>query len=325
LDTREILVSQLADGAYHSGEALGDRLGMSRAAVWKQLRKLVEWGIEVESCRRRGYRIPGGLSLLDVARIRPQLTEEAVLVLDRIEVHQQLDSTNALAMQNTQRGPSSGSVFLAEYQSAGKGRRGRNWVSPYGRNIYMSAVQGFNRGVAAAEGLSLAVGVAVVKSLTAMGCSELGLKWPNDILWSGRKLGGILLEISGDPAGVCEVVVGIGINVQMSAREGTAVDQAWVNLSEISGQLLDRNAVVANILNDLLPMLASYEQCGFRHYRDAWEALDCYGDEMVTLVAGDASTSGRTRGVTDGGALRIETPDGIQIFSGGEMSLRQGP
>ena len=213
MDSRHILITTLADGAYHSGEALGTQLNVSRTAVWKQLRKLDDLGIELQSCKRRGYRIPGGLSLLCESSIRQHLLGAAAVELRRLEIHQQVDSTNALAMQSAQLGPASGAVFLSEAQSAGRGRRGRSWVSPFGRNIYMSVVYGFTGGVAAVEGLSLAVGVAVVRALEAMGISGAELKWPNDILWSGRKLGGVLLEISGDPAGTCEVIVGIGVNV----------------------------------------------------------------------------------------------------------------
>jgi BirA family biotin operon repressor/biotin-[acetyl-CoA-carboxylase] ligase len=323
LDSRQILINELADGAYHSGEALGEQLNVSRTAVWKQLRKLADWGIELESCKRRGYRIPGGLSLLDASQIQQQLLARAAIELHCLEVHQSVDSTNELAMRSAQQSSISGSVFLAEAQSAGKGRRGRNWISPYGRNIYLSAVYGFSGGVAAVEGLSLAVGVVVVRALEAIGVRNIGLKWPNDILWSGRKLGGVLLEISGDPAGACEVIVGIGINVQMSAREAAMVDQEWVNLSEITGRFLDRSKVVAHVLNGLLPMLGSYANCGFSCYRDAWQALDCFNGLPVVLVAGDTRIGGVARGVNEAGALCMETVDGMQFFSGGEISLRK--
>jgi BirA family biotin operon repressor/biotin-[acetyl-CoA-carboxylase] ligase len=323
LDSRQILINELADGTYHSGEALGEQLNVSRSAVWKQLRKLENWGIELESCKRRGYRIPGGLSLLDASKIKKQLVARAAIELHCLEVHQTVDSTNELAMRNALHGSVSGSVFLAEAQSAGKGRRGRVWISPYGRNIYLSAVYGFSGGVTAVEGLSLAVGVAVVRSLEAMGIRDLGLKWPNDIFWSARKLGGVLLEISGDPAGACDVIVGIGINVQMSAREAAMVDQKCVNLSEITGRVLDRSEVAAHILNGLLPLLGSYADCGFSHYRDAWQTLDCFDGESVVLVAGETRIGGVARGVNEAGALRIETMEGTQFFSGGEISLRK--
>ena len=321
MDYRQVLITELADGAYHSGEALGKQLNVSRTAVWKQLRKLADWGIELESCKRRGYRIPGGLSLLDLSQIRQQLVAQAAKELHCLEVHQTVDSTNELAMRSAQQGSASGSVFLAEAQSAGKGRRGRTWVSPYGRNIYLSVVYGFSGGVAAVEGLSLAVGVAVVRALEAMGVRDLGLKWPNDIFWSGRKLGGVLLEINGDPAGACEVIVGIGINVQMSVREAAMVDQEWVNLSEITSSFLDRSNVAAHILNGLLPLLGSYGDCGFSRYRDAWLALDCFDGQPVALVAGETTVAGVARGVNETGALCIETADGFRFFSGGEISL----
>lgn len=323
LDNRQLLLNQLADGAYHSGETLGEKLGVSRAAIWKQLSRLDELGLELERCKRRGYRIPGGLSLLDSKQIEQSLSEEARTLLRKLEVHQQLASTNDLAMQAAQRAPATGSVYLAEMQTAGKGRRGRTWVSPYGRNIYMSAVRGYSGGVAAVEGLSLAVGVVLVEALEALGIDDLGLKWPNDLLWQGRKLGGVLLEITGDPAGVCEVVVGIGINVQMAAGEAKGIDQQWVNLAEIRGAFIERNQVASAILNALLPMLARYESHGFAQHRDAWLALDALAGKPVELLAGESRIAGIARGVDSAGSLRLETESGVKVFSGGEISVRQ--
>ncbi len=322
LDIKQDLVAKLADGRYHSGKALGESLGISRAAVWKQLQKLSEWGIELDSCKRRGYRIPGGLSLLDSNIITHNL-DSRVRASVVLEVYQQVDSTNEIAMGLARSRHASGNMVLAEMQTAGKGRRGRQWVSPYGRNIYLSAVHHFSGGAAVTQGLSLAVGVVVVEVLHDMGIKDLQLKWPNDILWQGKKLGGILLEISGDPAGSFDVIAGLGINVNMTLREGHEIGQQWTTMSAITGAAINRSLLSANLANGLLPMLASYEARGFKHYRTAWQKLDSCLDQRVVLSVGEQEVSGIARGVTESGALRIETSEGHQEFSGGEVSLRR--
>jgi BirA family biotin operon repressor/biotin-[acetyl-CoA-carboxylase] ligase len=315
------LIAKLADGQYHSGEELGEALGVSRSAVWKQLQKLSEWGIDLDSCRRRGYRIPGGLSLLDRTVIEKHLCPTAT-ALAALETFQQVDSTNEIAMHLARESNGSGCLVLAEMQTAGKGRRGRTWVSPYGRNIYFSLVRRFSGGAAVVQGLSLAVGVVIVQALKDFGVSDLRLKWPNDILWRGKKLGGILLEINGDPAGSFDVIVGLGINVNMATREGEQIDQEWVTLAAITGATVDRSRLSAHLANSLLPMLATYEVKGFASYRNSWQELDsCYG-QTVVLNVGDKDITGIAKGVTGAGALRIETAEGLLEFSGGEISLR---
>jgi BirA family biotin operon repressor/biotin-[acetyl-CoA-carboxylase] ligase len=325
LDIRQQLITLLADGSYHSGETLGAALQISRSAVWKQLQWFNDAGIELERCKRRGYRIPGGLSLLDAKTIHQQLCPAASVLLSHLEILSQIDSTNELAMQRARQGDASGSVFLAEMQTAGKGRRGRVWTSPFGRNIYLSTIQGFTGGVAAAEGLSLVVGVAVVQSLQGVGIEGLSLKWPNDILWHGQKLGGILLEIGGDPAGDFDVIVGLGLNVNMPAIEGREIGQDWVSLATIAAERIDRSELVATLLNGLLPVLASFEVEGFARYRDAWQALDCFFGETVTLMVGDNAIVGIARGVSSSGALLLETDKGMREYSGGEISVRKLP
>ena len=321
LDSRQQLIARLADGQYHSGEELGEALGVSRSAVWKQLQKLSEWGIELDSCRRRGYRIPGGLSLLDRVVVESNLCPTTAALI-QLEIFQQVDSTNEVAMHLAKGCSASGCLVLAEMQTAGKGRRGRTWVSPYGRNIYLSVVRRFSGGAAVVQGLSLAVGVVVVNALKAFGVSGLSLKWPNDILWRGKKLGGILLEINGDPAGSFDVIVGLGINVNMASGEGEAIGQEWTTLAEITGAAIDRSRLSAHLASSLLAMLASFEVKGFASYRYSWQELDSCCGQTVKLTAGDQDISGVAKGVTETGALCIETDEGLLEFSGGEISLR---
>lgn len=316
------LIAILADGAFHSGEELGEVLGVSRAAVWKQLQKIQETtGLAFESIKGRGYRLPGGIELLDIDAISAVLSPTAMSVA-AIEIHGQIDSTNRLAMERAQSGAPRGTVILAERQSAGRGRRGRSWVSPFGCNIYCSVVWEFNNGAAALEGLSLAVGVAAARALTDVGVAGIELKWPNDVIWGGRKLAGILLEMTGDAAGRCQVIVGIGINVAMSDGEAAAVDQPWCDATTAAGRPVSRNRLIGLLLSHLLPVLVTFERDGFSEFQEAWSAFDGMKGRQVAIHFGDRVVLGLSAGVGANGALAVDTDIGRQWFHGGEVSLR---
>jgi BirA family biotin operon repressor/biotin-[acetyl-CoA-carboxylase] ligase len=316
----------LADGEFHSGQDLAVTLGVSRTAIWKQLNRLAALGLELESVRGRGYRIPGGVELLDSARIQAGLTAAARALLRDLLLLESVDSTNAEALRRIAAGAGAGLVCAAEIQTAGRGRRGRQWVSPYARNIYLSLVWEYHDGAAALEGLSLAVGVAVVRALAQLGVTGLQLKWPNDLLFDGAKLGGILLEMAGDATGRCQVVLGVGLNVAMPAAAAGAIDQAWTDLAAVAGAALPgRNALVASLLNELLPLAADFASTGFGPWREQWQALDAYAGKQVILHSGDQRLAGTARGVDERGALQLETSLGIRIIHGGEISLRAAP
>jgi BirA family biotin operon repressor/biotin-[acetyl-CoA-carboxylase] ligase len=217
-----------------SGQDLADLLGVSRTAVWKQLNKLEELGLEIESVKGKGYRIPGGITLLDEQAVRDTMAVDSLPLLAMLDLRDAIGSTNAEAMSQIAAGRGSGYVCTAEQQTAGRGRRGREWVSPYARNLYLSAVWEYEQGAAVLEGMSLAVGVVVARALAACGVPPVQLKWPNDLLYEGAKLGGILLEMTGDPAGACQVVVGIGVNVSMPGKAAEGIDQSWTDVSRIN-------------------------------------------------------------------------------------------
>lgn len=317
------LLNALADGEFHSGEALGELLGVSRAAVWKQLQKLAPLGLEVVSIKGRGYRLGRSLDLLSTAEIEAGLSARARAALS-IRCLLQTDSTNAQAMSAAAAGGASGLVVLAEQQHAGRGRRGRQWVSPFGANIYLSLVWQFGGGAAALSGLSLAVGVACVRALSTAGLAGLGLKWPNDLLVDGRKLGGILLEMTGDPAGECQVVIGVGINVAMTQAEAGAIDQPWTSLQAL-GVTLPRSQLVGLLLNALVAVLDEFARGGFAALRAEWMGLDAFRGAAVALLTVNQSVAGVARGVDDAGALLLETAQGLEAFHGGEVSLRVRP
>lgn len=313
----------LADGEFHSADALAAALGVGRATVLKQLKDLAELGLELESVGGRGYRIPGGLELLDADRIRAGLSPRAVRLLQRLELRETVGSTNTEVMLGLERGWGPGSVCTAEQQTAGRGRRGRRWVSPYARNLYVSLAWAYDRGAAALNGLSLAVGVGVARALAACGLPPVQLKWPNDILSGGAKLGGILLETAGDADSACQVVVGVGLNVAMPVSSGGAIDQRWTDISTLAGGACPgRNVLLAALLNELLPLLEAFEVEGFGPWRAAWQDLDACAGAEVTLETGGRAVVGIARGVDGRGALQLETAAGIESVFGGEITLR---
>lgn len=316
------LLPLLADGDFHSGQELADTLGVSRTAVWKQLQRLEEMGLIFESVKGRGYRIPGGLDLLNPALIQTSLSVEARGCLGSLSLLEATDSTNAQVMKHMAAGGASGYACSAEQQTAGRGRRGRQWVSPFARNIYLSVGWEFSGGASGLEGLSLAVGVAVAQALATVGVDGVVLKWPNDVLCNNAKLGGILIEMAGDADGVCQVVVGIGLNVNMP-NEQAAIDQSWIDVARLAPDAMpSRSVLLAALLNSLLPLLASWDESGFTPWREQWIARDAYADQPVVVTAGERQLAGIARGVDERGALRLETGQGIQSVFGGEVSLR---
>jgi len=323
---KTILLPLLANGEFRSGQDLANALGVSRTAVWKQLNKLEELGLAIESVKGRGYRIPGGIELLQEARVRSSLNSPAAKLLSGLVIDEVVASTNAEALQKVDRGAGAGLVYTAEQQTAGRGRRGRSWVSPYARNLYFSIIGEFTQGAAALEGLSLAVGVAVARALESSGVQQVQLKWPNDVLFQGAKLGGVLLEMVGDAAGVCQVVVGVGLNVAMPAATAAAIDQDWTDVASIAkttGEICPgRNELLAALLNEILPLLNEFEAQGFAPWREPWQALDAHAGKPVVMSSGGEQLAGIARGVNERGALQLETTLGIQSVFGGEISLR---
>ena len=317
------LLPLLAGGDFVSGQELADALGVSRTAVWKQLKNLEALGLEIESSKGKGYRIAGGIDLLNAQQVLEAMSPLSRQLVSELDLRDVVGSTNAEAMARIEAGSGSGYVCSAEQQSAGRGRRGRTWVSPYARNLYLSVVWEYEQGAAVLEGMSLAVDVVVARALQACGLPAVQLKWPNDLLHDSAKFGGILLEMTGDPAGACQVVVGIGLNVNMPAEMATDIDQAWTDVTRIGGgNAPGRNILLGAILDELLPMLAGFESGGFAPWREEWQSLDAFDGKTVILQSGDQQLAGVATGVDDRGALQLQTTTGTRSMFGGEISLR---
>ncbi len=317
--TGRAVLEILIGGDLISGTAIGEQLGISRTAVWKHLSQLRAWGVGIQTVKGRGYRVEAGIELLSEPQILAAMLTESIPLLDELHILNDIDSTNTYAREQIEQGFGSGFVCMAERQSRGRGRLGRDWVSPFGRNIYLSAIWEFQQGVAALEGLSLAVGVAVCRAIKVLGVTGIELKWPNDILLGGRKVGGILLEMLGDPVGVCQVVVGIGINFEMPAD--AAIDQAWADLAKHQG--VTRNCLAGQVLSQLLPLLSTYSDLGFSHYKSEWEDYDAFQGIDVQLSTPGETVAGIARGVSASGAICLEIEGQEHLFSGGEVSLRR--
>ncbi|MBA4501603.1 bifunctional biotin--[acetyl-CoA-carboxylase] ligase/biotin operon repressor BirA [Marinobacterium marinum] len=315
------LLSVLSDGAFHSGSELGRELGISRSAVWKHMQRLQELGLEVYSVKGRGYRLPGGLDLIDGERLREQLRlDEQDERLAVVEVAIETESTNSQGTQALQQGIPGG-LFVAEYQHAGRGRRGRQWLSPLASSLCFTLAWRFNTGVAALEGLSLAVGLALQQALVELGIDQAGVKWPNDLLVGQAKLAGILIEISGDAAGECQVAIGVGLNVALPERLAEALDQPCVDLRTL-GFTGDRTELLGALVLRLVRVLQDFENGGFARLRSAWEAVHVFQGQSVRLTSGAHTFEGVCLGVTDQGGIRLQTDQGTEVFHGGEVSVR---
>ncbi|USD65416.1 bifunctional biotin--[acetyl-CoA-carboxylase] ligase/biotin operon repressor BirA [Vibrio sp. SCSIO 43136] len=310
------LVELLADGEFHSGEALGHTLGVSRAAISKHIKSIQSLGLDVFSVPRKGYKLTQPISLLCSEKISP-------LIERPVSVFPVIDSTNQYLMD--QMGSlDSGHVCLAEYQSSGRGRRGRTWVSPFATNLYMSMYWRLEAGMAAAMGLSLVIGIATTEALDSLGYDGVKLKWPNDIYYQDTKLAGILVEMSGQAGGAAELVIGLGLNVAMPESETEAIDQPWTALEKLSaGSLpIDRNELAATILQHWQQALAQYEGMGMSAFIERWNRFDNYVGRPVTLLMGPNQVTGIVQGINEQGAVLIETDKGVEAFIGGEISLR---
>lgn len=308
------IVKILSGGHFVSGETIGAELEISRAAVSKHIKGLLSWGLDIYSVHGKGYRLSQPLELLE-SDIIQKLTKNNIAVLPVI------DSTNQYLLEriNTLE---NGTVCIAEYQSQGRGRRGRQWVSPFGSNLYFSIYWKLEAGIAAAMGLSLVVGVAVAEALESLGLEGIKLKWPNDLYYQDKKLAGILVEMSGQAGGAADLVIGLGLNISMPESVAD-IDQPWTSLSAISDNLPSKNALAATLINKCSEALSSYEYSGMHGFVTRWNRLDNFLNRPAKLVMGNREIHGTIRGINEQGAVLIETDKGVESFVGGEISLRR--
>jgi len=308
------LVALMSDGEFHSGEQLGEALGMSRAAINKHIQTLKSWGLDVYTVTGKGYSLPGPIQLLDEEVILSHLHQPNLAVIPVI------DSTNQYLLDRMDQLPS-GYACIAEYQQAGRGRRGRKWFSPFGSNLYMSMYWRLEQGPAAAMGLSLVIGIIMAEVIQSLGAADVRVKWPNDLYLKDRKLAGILVELTGKTGDAAQIVIGAGVNLLMRSEGATEINQGWINLQE-AGVDIDRNELAAKLINSLRQALPIFEQGGLTPFISRWEALDNFINRPVKLLIGDREVYGIARGIDKQGGLLLEQDGAIKSWVGGEISLR---
>ena len=308
------LISILADGEFHSGEQLGEQLGMSRAAINKHIQTLRDWGVDVFTVPGKGYSLPDPIQLLNEELIKSQIETGAVAVLPVI------DSTNQYLLDRIET-LQSGDACIAEYQQAGRGRRGRQWFSPFGANLYLSMFWRLEQGPAAAVGLSLVIGIVMAEVLRGLGAENVRVKWPNDLYLNDRKLAGILVELTGKTGDAAQIVIGAGINLAMRNVATDVINQSWINLQE-AGINIDRNALAIRIIKELRKALDLFEEEGLIPFLPRWKTLDNFINRQVKLIIGDREIYGISRGINEQGGLLLEQDGVIKPWVGGEISLR---
>ena len=318
------ILKQLADGKFHSGEALAVHFGVTRATIWNAIKHAESLGIEVFSVRGRGYKLPQAIDFLDETKVLQAIGEQRawfnLQVLDKVE------STNTFLMQQAAKGAAHVTCVAAHVQSKGRGRRGRTWVSGLGSSLTFSLLWRFNCGAAALSGLSLAVGVALIRALASFGVNNAQLKWPNDVLVSdengdNKKLAGILIDLQGDMDGPSAAVIGVGINLRLPENVLKNIDQPAIDLASLAN--IDQNMLLGALLKNVAQVLSDFEQHGFLGVRDEWMRYHAYQARPVRmLLPNGTDVQGVVKNVAEDGILLVETALGLQRFSAGEISLR---
>lgn len=323
-----LLLARLAAGEPISGAGLAAEAGVTRTAIWKHVEALRALGVPVEAGGAAGYRVPWPIQMLDEAQIRSELSASVAARLGPLEVFWELDSTSS-ELQRRSAGADDLSMVLAETQSAGRGRRGRTWLSPPGLNLHLSCLKHFDAGLAGLGGLSLAVGVIVMRTLESLGIESAGLKWPNDVLVRdearpARKLGGILVELSGEYQGPCTAIIGIGLNLRLTPALSQQAGQPVSDLATLAGGTApDRNQVAAALITALVNGLAQFQRDGFAAFVDDYNRHDLLRGLSLQLSGALGEFTGIGAGVDDRGALQIQLPDGsLRSVDSADVTVR---
>ena len=319
------ILRRLSDGNYHSGTALGEVLQVSRASISNALQDLDQYGLVIYRVTGKGYRWLNPVQWLESDKIRTHLGKYAdnfqITIADCVE------STNSILQQHAAESAfpdhNPYTVLAAELQTGGRGRRGRTWFSGLGDSLTFSISWASPCTMQALGGLSLAVGIAIVRALTVIGVPDISLKWPNDILHHFHKLGGVLIELHGDMLSPVRVVIGIGMNVHITDSVRQQIDQAATDLASIMSSPPDRNRLLAVLLLELMEVLHLFTEQGFSPMRDEWIRYHAYHHQPVLVNFPDGSyRKGIVSGVAEDGALLLDTSSGQLQLRGGELSLR---
>ncbi|ASQ46399.1 biotin--[acetyl-CoA-carboxylase] ligase [Legionella clemsonensis] len=315
------LIKLLADGACYSGNFLGEQLGISRTAVWKHIRQLIDFGVPIKRLPQQGYQLIVPMLLLNAQTILEQLNSRGFKKSINFHLFSTVNSTNQF-LKNL---PSSSQLEIccAEMQTQGRGRFGRHWISPFGENIYCSSRWEVNCDLSQLSGLSLIVGLAILMSLKDSGIhEEVLLKWPNDLLWQDKKLCGILIEIIAETHGNSQVIIGIGLNVNTATQMHPLPEKPWCSLFEITRQHYDRNTLLANLLFQLQRYVEKFLKLGFPGFIDEWRKVDYLYGKLITVMQPTGVLQGIADGVSEFGQLNLIDKRGKRYsLSSGDTSL----
>jgi BirA family biotin operon repressor/biotin-[acetyl-CoA-carboxylase] ligase len=311
----------LADGRFQSGEEIARHFGVTRATVWNALKDAEALGVQLFSVRGRGYRLPEPIQLLEHDSVLAAIGEQRNWF--NLELHDHLESTNSYLMKKAAAGCAHATCVAASLQTRGRGRRGRAWQSGLGASLTFSLLWRFQAGAAALSGLSLAVGVALIRALHAIGVTNAQLKWPNDVLVDQHKLAGILIELQGDMEGPSAAVIGIGLNLRLPQHVKRHIDQAATDLQSLMRTPPNPSELLGLLLRHLAEVLSEFESSGFERLREEWITHHAYHNRPVLMLLPDGREAhGVVTDIAPDGVLLVETANGIQRFSAGEISLR---
>ena len=328
-ETGERLVRLLADGELHSGARLADSLGITRGAVWKSVGELRDHGIDVSSHDRRGYRLAAPVEMLDAATLCRAAEGAGLRWPADVEVHFEIASTNEYLQAAPAPPPGAPRLVFAELQTEGRGRRGRDWLAPFGSGLTFSIGWTYADMPAQLSALSLALGVCVVRALRELGAADVQLKWPNDVVHAHRKLGGLLLQMRSEAGGPAYVVAGLGLNLRLPAAARTRIQTAGAtpvtDLAEANVCAAPaRSEVAVRTAARMLEGLERFGREGFAPFLSEWAACDSLCGAAVTVLRHDGTLDGIARGVDADGALRVETASGLfERVHAGDVSLRR--
>ena len=320
LDRAFDVLELLSHEEYRSGESLAAKLGVSRVAIWRQIERLKKIGVDINSASGQGYKIQTQFEMLNPAKIYEDLADEIDLDKSSIRVTKVVDSTNAVLMRLP---PSrEQQVLFSEFQTAGKGRREDEWISPPGGGVWFSLSRCFDNPPSSFSALGLVVGISVISGLEKLGIRGLQLKWPNDVVFEGAKLAGILIELRSEVSGPCFAVIGIGVNTSLGLAARSRIDKKVIDIDQLTEKHLSRNLVASVLLSSLDESLHAFERSGFKSFRKRWEKFDFLFGKKLKILCGSSVETGLAEGVDDIGALLLRRAGEVkQILSGHIIEL----
>jgi BirA family biotin operon repressor/biotin-[acetyl-CoA-carboxylase] ligase len=315
------IITLLADGKSRSGQEIGDLLNITRSAVWKIMHKLTELGIPIERNQGKGYRFTRPVQILNREIIYSKLSKEPQELIPQIEIFDSVESTNNSLLAQIKEGKPSGSLVFAEHQTAGRGRLGRTWHSPYAANIYFSLYWHFTKDTSELCGLSQVISLAIHKALSNNNVSNLRLKWPNDICHEDKKLASVLIDLIAESHSSTDAIIGVSVNVNMPETQ-SEIDQPWTDIHTITQQFPDRNILASTLIEEIYTNIRGFQQNGFAAFAKLWAEYDALANKNITAFNAHQQINGLATGIGQMGELLIQTADGLVSFLNGSVKLQ---